>query len=662
MKSGILLSLMMTWFSLHIVVAQTTEHTYRFYEDLKVSAPECGPALIAVRNPGNCNTGSSGGSYPDDSPPCRVQRKVYQNTSNWGLTYANTDGLIGDNFTIQIYLRIVDWGSARSRILDFSNGTDDDGIYFNKAPIGDERCISIAPAGVTGQCPFFNSNNYYLLTFTRNARSDEFSIYVNDKLFIKYNDINRKYTGKAGTPVGIFTDDVLQPCESARANFSYLAFNDKYTTEDEVRSNYGNICFTANINSAADFSIGPNPSCGFPKNITVNYTGSIVRPGLGYQFEWDWDGAQIVSGEGMGPYVLNWNSPGKKNVSLTITNLKCDNPMNNTKIATVSSLDLSVQATQPTCTDNMGTIDVTAIEGAAPFQYSIDSVTYQNAASFRVLPNQYRVFVKDENGCVSAKNVDILPVETITIQTIGDTTVCQGQPVPLFTTSNADTFGWLPAAGLDDASVKDPIAIPETTTEYIITADKNGCIVRDTVLISVFPTINLTATPDTEIESEVPFQLNVFSAQLDAVSGVTYQWSPPTGLSNTQIRNPTATLLSSQAYNVRAISPIGCSGEAQVTLTVLPPAWINVPTAFSPNGDDKNQTLNLITKGIGDFRYFKIYNRWGQLVFHTTKLEAGWDGRFNGAEPVSGIYTYEVLGITIKGKTIKKEGSVLLLR
>ncbi|MCE7040199.1 gliding motility-associated C-terminal domain-containing protein [Dyadobacter sp. CY312] len=662
MKSGVLLSLLITWFSLQELYGQTVQNTYRFYEDLKVSAPECGPDLVPVNNPGSCSAGATGGDYPDDSPPCRVQRKVYHNAANWGLAYSNSEGIVGDTYTIQMYLKITDWGPARSRILDFSNGTDDEGIYFTKASNSDERCLNLAPAGVTGECPFFNANNYYLLTFTRNGLDNKLNVYVNDKLFIRHNDAAGKYTGKAGVPINIFTDDNIQSCETGRANFAYLAFNNKYTTEQEVSSNYGQICFTANINSAADYSIDPNPSCGFPENITVTYTGSVTKPGTDHKFEWDWGGATVVSGKDMGPFVVNWATPGPKNVSLTVTNLKCNNLITNSKIATISSLDLSAQVTNPTCTDDLGTIAITAIDGKTPFQYSIDSVNYYNTASFRVPADRYRVFVKDAIGCISARDVVIFPVETITVQTVGDTTVCEGQSVPLFTSSNATSFSWLPATDLDDASVKDPIATPNTTTEYIITADKDGCVVKDTVRITVIPTINLIVTPDTEIESEVPFQLEAHANPTDGNSVLSYRWSPPTGLNDQLIQNPVATLLSNQTYTVRGTSVDGCFAEARVKLTVIPPDWINIPTAFSPNGDGKNDILNLYTKGISDFHYFKIYNRWGQLVFHTTQIEVGWDGRFKGAEPVSGVYTYELMGTTSKGKIIKKEGSVLLLR
>jgi gliding motility-associated-like protein len=660
MKSGFLLSFMITWFFIPNVFGQNTQHTYRFYEDLKVSAPECGPALIPANHPGNCNAESVSGTYPDDSPPCRVQRKVYKNEPNWGLIYPNTDGLITENYTIQIYLRITEWGSAVTKILDF--GTGGEGIYFTKSPTNDERCLLLSSAGVAGPCPFFNTNNYYLFTFTRNSQNSEFSVYVNDQLFIRYIDSENLFTASAGSPVNLFMNGDLQSCESTRINFAYLAFNTKYTTAEEVNRNYDDICFTANINSAADFSIDPNPSCGFPKNITINYTGSIASPGTGHKFEWDWDGATVVSGNGMGPYVVNWKSPGPKNVSLTVTNLTCNNSITNKKITTISSLDLTSQVTEPTCTDSLATIILSAVDGITPFQFSIDSVNYQNSASFRVSDGKYRVFVKDGNGCVSSKNITITPVETIFLNTIGDTTVCEGQIVPLITGSNANSFSWQPATYLDDSFVMEPSATPSVTTQYIVTGDKNGCIVTDTVRITVIPKIIINVTPDTEIEPEVPFQLEAASAQLNGVAGVNYQWFPPTGLDNAHIHNPTATLLSSQTYTVRGYSPVGCYGEARVVLSVLPPNGVSIPSAFSPNADGINEILKLNNRGIQELRYFKIYNRWGQLVFQTTQLDGGWDGRFNGAEPVAGIYTYEYLGTTFEGKLIRKEGSVLLIR
>ncbi|HEV7382435.1 MAG TPA: gliding motility-associated C-terminal domain-containing protein [Dyadobacter sp.] len=645
------------------VTGQTLEHAYRFYETLSISAPECADDLTQIRSGGNCNTSSSPGSYTDDAPPCRIERKVYHTNANWGLRYSNKSGVIGSSYTISMYVHITNWGNGRARILDFSDGAEDDGIYFAKAPTGSEYCLFVSGQGAESQCPFFNTNNYYLLTFTRDAQTGILSVYVNNTLFIAYNDAAGKYISSEGKPVNLFADDRVNSCESAEVNFAYVYFGNTPTPRRGVERVYADICYIANINSAADFIINPNPSCGFPENIRIAYSGSIPATNSAYSFEWNWDGGKVVSGSGRGPYQIAWDTPGKKDVSLVIKRTDCTTGrIENTKIAEISSLDLTTEVVPPTCTDPTAVVTVTPVGGNGPFQFSIDSVNFQTDPNFRIQADNYRIFIKDAGNCVVGRDLNIDGITAIQVQTIADTAICEGESVTLFTTSNSDLHGWLPATGLDNAAAKDPVAVPAATTTYIVTAGSEGCLQRDTVTIRVVPKVEITVTPDTVIEEGVPLQLEATSAQLDLIPGSTYQWFPPAGLSNTQISDPIATLLSGNTYTVKGTTPEGCSAQASVRITVSPPDWIVVPTAFSPNGDGKNDILYLVTKGIKAFSYLRIYNRWGQVVYATNDIAAGWDGRFKGAEPVAGVYTFELSGVSNRDRVIRKKGSVLLLR
>lgn len=663
MKSGILLLFIFAWFSITPVNAQVLKHSYRFYENFQVAQPECGPDLVQAKALGNCTAAATAGSYVDDVLPCGVQRKVYHTNLNWGFMYPNTTGAITDNYTIQMYIKVTDWGVTWARIIDFSNGQLDQGVYFKDKSGSNDRCLDFYPYGIAGTCPYFNNSTYYLLTFTRNGKTGIMDVYVDNKLFASYDDSNGRYLGKAGTPIYIFRDDISVSCESGQANFAYLSFTNQYSSQSNVNETFSEICFTANVNTSADFSISPNPVCSISKNTNITYTGDIAAPGTGYTFDWNFNGGTIISGTGMGPYVVNWNTPGKKNITLTVTNIACKNSIVNTKQILVGDLDLTASVQPGTCTNPLAIITANAAKGASPYQYSIDSVHYQTDNIFKVSPKTYQVYVKDANNCVLSKEVTTDPVGAVSIKTINDTTICEGQQVQLFSTSvNAVTFSWLPAKGLDNGSAKDPVAYPAITTQYIITASKDDCIAKDTVNVTVIPKIEVVITPDTQVESGVPFQLNSSSPQLAGQAGVSYAWLPPMGLDKPATANPVATVTLSTAYSVTITSVNGCSGMSSVNLRVIPPPSIFIPTAFTPDGDGKNEILKPITNGIKSLTYFKIYNRWGEVVFFSDQADQGWDGRFKGAGPVSGTYVFKVEGITDQGKMIKKEGSILLIR
>jgi gliding motility-associated-like protein len=92
------------------------------------------------------------------------------------------------------------------------------------------------------------------------------------------------------------------------------------------------------------------------------------------------------------------------------------------------------------------------------------------------------------------------------------------------------------------------------------------------------------------------------------------------------------------------------------------PADIFMPTAFTPNGDGKNDKIFPICVGIQKLVFFRIYNRWGQLVFSTNEIGRGWDGMIGSAQSSTENFVYMVQGIDYMGKVISKKGNVVLVR
>jgi gliding motility-associated-like protein len=142
-------------------------------------------------------------------------------------------------------------------------------------------------------------------------------------------------------------------------------------------------------------------------------------------------------------------------------------------------------------------------------------------------------------------------------------------------------------------------------------------------------------------------------------------WSPPTGLNDATISNPVAILGSntdSIRYFVKATDTLGCYGEASVEIKVfktLPDIF--VPNAFTP-GKNINTIFKPIAVGISSLQFFRIYNRYGQLIYSTTRLEDGWDGTLSGRLQDTGTYVWMVQGTTYTGKIIFKKGTMTLIR
>jgi gliding motility-associated-like protein len=119
----------------------------------------------------------------------------------------------------------------------------------------------------------------------------------------------------------------------------------------------------------------------------------------------------------------------------------------------------------------------------------------------------------------------------------------------------------------------------------------------------------------------------------------------------------------SVTYKVVVTNTNGCADSAYIKVKIFDThPQIFVPSAFTPNGDGLNDTFRPIAVGITKLDYFRVYNRWGQLVFSTTVNEQGWDGKIGGKEQASGTFVWLVHGVDFTGKTVFAKGTVTLIR
>ena len=183
------------------------------------------------------------------------------------------------------------------------------------------------------------------------------------------------------------------------------------------------------------------------------------------------------------------------------------------------------------------------------------------------------------------------------------------------------------------------------------------------MFVNVTAPIVVNAGNDTTVVANQPLQLTATASDSTANA---FLWTPAKGLNFTNIYNPIATLtdnVDSITYTVTASTSAGCFGEASVIVRVFKTGpEIFVPSAFTPNGDGKNDILKPITVGIKTLTYFKVFNRWGQMVFATSEFNKGWDGNINGTPQASGTYVYMAQGIDYNGKTVFRKGTVVLIK
>jgi gliding motility-associated-like protein len=150
--------------------------------------------------------------------------------------------------------------------------------------------------------------------------------------------------------------------------------------------------------------------------------------------------------------------------------------------------------------------------------------------------------------------------------------------------------------------------------------------------------------------------------QLQASGGQYYNWSPSTGLSDDKISNPIATLARSTSFVLTAFTEAGCATTDTLNLKVFKGPSFYVPSAFSPNGDGKNDDFRFIAVGMSKIASFQVYNRYGQLVYSSTQVMKGWNGTLGGVEQPAGTYVWVISGVDLSGQSHFKKGTVVLIR
>ena len=186
-------------------------------------------------------------------------------------------------------------------------------------------------------------------------------------------------------------------------------------------------------------------------------TGSITvsQPGVGaapFQYSLNgttWQASNVFNGLMAGNYTVYVRSsegcPGQTSVTIT-------EPLGMLASSTNSN---------GTCNGgNDGKITVSASGGAPGYQYSIDGTNFQASNEFYVVPGNYTVTVKDNNGCITSFQTVVGLTDNLSFTPQSDPTICEGTSTQLSLTSNAIKYEWSPKTGLSDSTIYNPVANP----------------------------------------------------------------------------------------------------------------------------------------------------------------------------------------------------------
>jgi gliding motility-associated-like protein len=144
--------------------------------------------------------------------------------------------------------------------------------------------------------------------------------------------------------------------------------------------------------------------------------------------------------------------------------------------------------------------------------------------------------------------------------------------------------------------------------------------------------------------------------------GTSIEWNPPVFLSNPTSYTTDFSGNTEKLYTIEIKTAGGCLTVDTQLVKVFKEVKFYVPSAFTPNNDGLNDFLKPISVGIKQVNYFRIYNRWGQLVYDLKNNDRGWDGNIGSRQQSTQLVVWMVEGIGIDNRRYRQKGTCILIR
>ncbi|GDX53097.1 hypothetical protein LBMAG27_21440 [Bacteroidota bacterium] len=269
----------------------------------------------------------------------------------------------------------------------------------------------------------------------------------------------------------------------------------------------------------------------------------------------------------------------------------------------------------------------------------------------------YIVTSQDNIGCSNTDTVLVTVIYPLTATAVNKVDVCEGLQTQLSAGGGA-FYQWIPAAGLDNANIPNPTCYVGQSTNYMVIVSDGMCF-SDTayVFVQVHPLPMVYAGEDQVVLAGDDVTLS------GSGNGTTYMWLPSDGADCPDCLKTIVHPDITTTYTLWITNDFGCSAADNVVIKVGCTAdVVFVPNAFSPNGDGNNDVFYVRSKGVKTLNYFRIYDRWGALVFESTDLHKGWDGNVRNKIAMPGVYVWYMEGACANGQKVDLQGNVTMVR
>ncbi|MGL5891474.1 MAG: gliding motility-associated C-terminal domain-containing protein [Bacteroidia bacterium] len=420
------------------------------------------------------------------------------------------------------------------------------------------------------------------------------------------------------------------------------------TTTYTVTANTNGCIDTASVTVVVDpvQSITAGPDF----DICPGTQGTISVPQQAVGSTYTWTGPAIIGSSSSSSITVQpTNSPA--NYTITVTSPNGCISVDVVQVTVLTGPNVTAVAGDYTLCQGANTVLTAA--GAATFQW-IPNVALGSPSSGTTTagpPNNttYTVIGTDANGCTDTAmvNITILPLPEIYMETTpsecGDSTgtitfqAALAGTGPFTYQIGSQTYNSLPITGLPQG------------TYFVTTTDANGCQNTGPITVGVVNTATISATAST-IFGTAPLAVNFGANGSPGMNNFAWTFGDSAQTSS-NLQNPSFTYTSPGVYTVYLSGwndNQGCERITTIVITVVEEAQVIIPNVFSPNGDGRNDELQLDVTGVKNINV-QIHNRWGNIVYdgNVSGLSGGqqqvtvWNGNTNGGNTAEdGVYYY----------------------
>ena len=394
------------------------------------------------------------------------------------------------------------------------------------------------------------------------------------------------------------------------------------------------------------------PTCAVPTG-TIEVTAPIGS------YSYSIDGTNFQSST-----TFTGVAPGSYMITVQDDNTGCSTPSTSQVVidpVTGAPIITVVSTTDASCNGlSDGALEISVSGGASPYTYAWTPNAGSGAILTSLAAGSYTVDVTDNTGCSSSETITINEPNAVAMNGTSSNVDCVTQSGGSITTaaSGGDgnySYTWTPN-GETTASLTN---VPAGSYGVTVT-DGNGCSATSNYSITTTGSLPVVIDPDYSLIDQGT------SVQLTATGGTNYSWTPGSTLSCSNCPNPIASPTTTTTYYLSATDDNGCTGgDTAVVELKIACGDIYVPNTFSPNGTGPaaNNTLKVFgNPACVEQLVFRVFDRWGELVFETTSMSEEWNGQYKGKDMNTGIFVYTLYVLMIDGNEIDESGNVTLVR